>query len=128
MKKYFHFWTDDPYNLLNLLAQIYYEKNIDSNEAYTESTAYAFGDMLYQEEYQLNQEEWVDICKKYQKVHNQSGNFLIGENDDQGHISVNKFSRWNALKNGNYTTTYVDIANLNILFTMCHKKRFILAI
>ena len=64
MKKYFHFWTDDPYNLLNLLAQIYYEKNIDSNEAYTESTAYDFGDMLYQEEYQLNQEEWVDICKK----------------------------------------------------------------
>ena len=84
MKKYVHFWTDDPYSLLNLLAQIYYEKNIDSNEAYTKSTAYAFGDMLYHEEYQLNQEEWVAICKKYQKVHNQSGNFLIGENDGQG--------------------------------------------
>ncbi|MCR1895861.1 hypothetical protein NSA02_03425 [Ligilactobacillus murinus] len=84
MKKYVHFWTDDPYSLLNLLAQIYCEKNIDSNEAYAKSTAYAFGDMLYHEEYQLNQEEWVAICKKYQKVHNQSGDFLIGENDDQG--------------------------------------------
>lgn len=84
MKKYVHFWTDDPYSLLNLLAQIYYEKNIDSNEAYPESTAYTFFDMLCDEEYKLNQEEWIDICKKYQKDHNQSGEFLIGENDDQG--------------------------------------------
>jgi hypothetical protein len=84
MKKYVHFWTDDPYSLLNLLAQIYYEKNIDSNEAYPESTAYTFFDMLCDEEYKLNQEEWIDICKKYQKDHNRSGEFLIGENDDQG--------------------------------------------
>lgn len=77
MKKYLHFWTDNPYNLLNLLAQIYYEKHIDSNEEYPESAAYALVDMLYHE-------EWVAICKKYQKVHKQSGNFLIGENDDQG--------------------------------------------
>ena len=84
MKKYVHFWTDDPYSLLNLLAQIYYEKNIDSNEKYSDSTAFTFVDMLCDEEYKLNQDEWIDICKKYQKAHNQSGEFLIGENDDQG--------------------------------------------
>ena len=84
MKKYVHFWTDDPYSLLNLLAQIYYEKNIDSNEKYSDSTSFTFVDMLCNKEYKLNQDEWIDICKKYQKAHNQSGEFLIGENDDQG--------------------------------------------
>ena len=84
MEKRVHFWTDDPYSLLNLLAQIYYEKNIDSNEKYPDSIAFSFFDMLCDEEYKLNQEEWIDICKKYQKDHNQLGEFLIGENDDQG--------------------------------------------
>lgn len=98
MKKYVHFWTDDPYNLLNLLAQIYYEKNIDSNEACPESTAYALADILYSEEYQLSQEEWVDICKKYQEVHNQSGNFLIGENDDQGQYFCEQIQQMGCFK------------------------------
>ena len=86
MKKIVHFYTNDPYNLLNLLAQIYYEKNIDVDEDFPESSRYALIDMLYEDKYKLTNEEWTTICKRYQEEHNEQGadEFLIGKNDDQG--------------------------------------------
>lgn len=98
MRKYVNFWTDDPYRLLNLLAQIYCEKNIEPNKTYSKSEIYAFGDILYQEEYQLNKKEWIDICKKYQKNNNQSGEFLISGNDDQGQYFCEQIQQMDRFK------------------------------